>query len=157
MPLSSSFAGSGPDLREVVTTQREGKMMKRFGVSLAVCFAAMILGAVARAEPATYVAGLGQFSCSQFIATIGKIPPGKMERVHTGDSDLVSENSEYQQWLLGFVSGFNAAHPVEQEQQVRGIDIAGMDLCMRNWCNQHPTKSVFEGATAFINEMRSTR
>jgi hypothetical protein len=25
----------------------------------------------------------------------------------------------------------------------------------RNWYNQHPTKTVFEGASAFIDEMRT--
>jgi hypothetical protein len=28
-----------------------------------------------------------------------------------------------------------------------------MDLWMRNWCNQHPTHSVFQGAGVFINEL----
>jgi membrane protein required for colicin V production len=26
---------------------------------------------------------------------------------------------------------------------------------MRNWCKQHPTQTVVEGATAFINEIRN--
>ena len=47
--------------------------MKRFdmGVSLAVCFAAMILGAVAHAEGA-YVWGIGSTSCGEFTAISGK-------------------------------------------------------------------------------------
>src|SRR3974390_422093 len=132
-------------------------MMKRFdmGVSLAVCFAAMIWGTVAHAEPGSIsVTGIGQFSCGQFIATIGKRPPGKMDVMPTRKGDFVSENAEYQQWLMGFVTGFNAAHVGEQEQQVE-IDLAGTDLWMRNWCNQHPTKMVFDGAWAFIREMQT--
>jgi hypothetical protein len=54
---------------------------------------------------------------------------------------------------MGFVSGFNGAHANDVEQQVKGIDLAGMDLWMRNWCNKHPTQKVFEGASAFIDEM----
>ena len=45
-------------------------MMKR-SVSLAVCFAAMIWGAVAHAE--IIVLGQGTASCGQFIATIGNV------------------------------------------------------------------------------------
>ena len=134
-----------------------GQIMKRFdmGPSLAVCIAAMISGAVAHAEPGTLsVTGVGQFSCGQFIASIGKRPPGKMVVMPTRDGDFVSENAEYQQWLMGFVTGFNAAHLGEQEQQVE-IDLAGTDLWMRNWCKQHPTKMVFDGAWAFIHEMQT--
>jgi hypothetical protein len=131
--------------------------MKRFDmrVSLAICFTATIWGAVAHAESrSTDLMGMGAYSCDRFIAAIGKNPPGKIQAMdNTGLGRFVSENSMYQEWLLGFVSGFNATH--EQEQQVRGIDLAGMDLWMRNWCNQHPTKTIFEGASAFIDEMRT--
>jgi hypothetical protein len=71
-----------------------------------------------------------------------------MERMNTGDGYLASENAEYQQWLLGFVSGFNNSRAYWQEEQVTGIDLAGLELWMRNWCNQHPTQTVFEGAPA---------
>src|SRR6516225_4846991 len=139
-------------------------MMKRFdmGMSLAVCFAAMIWCAVAHAEQTAYTIGMGNLSCGKYIASIGKRPPGKIQSMTTRDGDLVSENAEYLQWLLGFVSGvnttlsaFNAAHPGEEQQQIESIDAAGVDLWMRNWCNQHPVKAVFEGAEAFINEMRT--
>jgi hypothetical protein len=128
--------------------------MKRFhtGVSLAGCFAAMIWGTVAHAQ--VFVIGVGTFSCGQFIGSIGKRSPGKVARMPTAEGDFLSENAAYQQWLLGFVSGFNATHVNEHAEQVRGIDLAGVDLWMRNWCNQHPTNTVFDGAVAFINEMQ---
>jgi hypothetical protein len=116
---------------------------------------------VAHAEQTLYTIGIGNLSCGKFIASIGKRPPGKV--MATRDGDLVSENAQYLQWLLGFVSGvnstlyvYNVAHPgEEQQQQIENIDAAGVDLWMRNWCNQHPVKSVFEGAVAFIGEMRT--
>jgi hypothetical protein len=113
------------------------------------------LGPVAHAEPGDiFVIGRGSYSCGQFIGTIGKRPPGKVDEMNTREGDFVSENAEYQQWLLGFVSGFNATHAGELEQQVTRIDLAGVDLWMRNWCRQHPTKTVLEGTVAFIKEMR---
>jgi hypothetical protein len=118
--------------------------------SLAVCFAAMIGGAHAE-SPGAFAIGIGTYSCGRFIATIGKLPPGNIQTIATGDGDFISENGEYQQWLLGYVSGFNAAHGAEREQQVTRIDIAGMDLWMRNWCNKHPTNSIAEGAVAFLS------
>jgi hypothetical protein len=138
-------------------------MMKRFdmGMSLAVCFAAMIWGAVAHADSlAVTVQGVGVHSCGQFIGAIGKSPP--YEYIDTRSGHFVSENAEYQEWLLGYVSAFNAtwsafsaAHPGEEWQidLFKRIDLAGMDLWMRNWCNQHPTQKVVDGALEFIHEM----
>jgi hypothetical protein len=134
-------------------------MMKRFdmGLSLAVCFAAMIWGAVAHAEVTGW--GVGSHSCGRFIATIGNLPPGEYRSVDPRNDHFVSENTQYQQWLMGFLTGFNfnafnTAPADDQGQQISGrIDLAGMDLWMRNWCNQHPTESVFHGAAAFIKEV----
>jgi hypothetical protein len=81
---------------------------------------------VAHAETGFNVTGLGMFSCGQFIATIGKNPPGRLQRMHTSDGDLVSENAEYVQWLLGFVTGFNSAHVEDEQQQVTRTEAAGV-------------------------------
>ena len=136
-----------------------GQMMKRFDmrVSLAVCFAAMIWSAVAHAEMGTIpVMGSGRESCGRLIAAIGNDPPGPGEQIiiETKRGVFFGEYTRYQDWLMGFVAGFNFTH-VGEEDTVRGIDLAGMDLWMRNWCNQHPTKLVFEGGIAFINEMQT--
>ena len=129
--------------------------MKRFDmrVSLAVCLAAMIWGAVAHAETgSTFVMGSGQDSCGKFIAAVGDASPGKYREINAGV--FVSENEAYLQWLMGFVSGVNAASVGEQEQQVSWADSAAMDLWMRNWCNQHPTQDFVQAAMAFVREMR---
>jgi hypothetical protein len=129
-------------------------MMKRFGT--AICFAAMTLGTVARAETGVAIGwGVGSHSCGRFIAAIGNLPPGQYRPIDTGNVHFVSENTQYQQWLMGFLTGFNfnIANGGDPEQQISGrIDLAGMDLWMRNWCNQHPTKLVYDAADAFIFE-----
>jgi hypothetical protein len=134
-----------------VSPSFEGQMMRYFDALLAVCFG-LLLMAVAHAEPIVAVMGGGQNSCGKFIGAIGGAPPGKYREMNTGSGVFVSEYRRYQEWLMGFVSGFNSAHSDDFEQQVK-IDLAGMDLWMRNWCNQHPTKKVFQAASAFINEM----
>jgi hypothetical protein len=127
-------------------------MMKRLGAAI---FAAMTLGAVAHAETGTFtVFGMGAYSCGEFIAASGNHAPGYSQVMDSGSGRLLSENSTYLQWLAGFVTAFNEARGGELEQQINGIDLAGLDLWMRNWCNQHPTKTIFDGASAFINEMR---
>jgi hypothetical protein len=125
-------------------------MMKRFGVSLAVCF--VIWGSVAHAETGvTHVLGAGYDSCGQLIAAVGDAPPGKFKKRNTATGVLLNEYARYQEWLGGFISGFNAVH--EEKQQI-SIDMAGIDLWMRNWCNKNPTKSVFYGASVLINELQ---
>jgi hypothetical protein len=100
----------------------------------------------------TRVSGLGTDSCGRLIAAVGSVPPGKFRSRDTASGVFVNEYAQYQEWLMGFVSGFNAMH--EEEQQV-SVDLAGLDLWMRNWCNKHPAQKVFHGALAFIDEMRS--
>jgi hypothetical protein len=108
----------------------------------------------------TFVIGVGQNSCGQLVAAIGDVRPGYHFAMDTGREGIfVNEYVRYQEWLMGFVSGYNATHTspdeVDQQKQIRGIEQAGMDLWMRNWCNQHRTEKVSQGAAAFVNEMRN--
>jgi hypothetical protein len=117
----------------------------------------LLMAGVAHAEPGeTFVIGSGHDSCGMFIAAIGNDKPGRYRETNRATGVFVSENRAYQEWLEGFVSGFNAAqvaHRGKLEQQVTKIDLAGMDLWVRNWCNKHPTETVFHGAETFIIEM----
>jgi hypothetical protein len=109
---------------------------------------------VAHAEMGTAVLGAGQYSCGKLIATAGTTPPGaRFQRTDREKGLIINEYAMYQEWLMGFVTGYNFAHNDLVEQQVARIDIAGLDLWMRNWCNQHPTQTVFQGASVFIKEM----
>jgi hypothetical protein len=131
-------------------------MMKRFDMRalLAICFGLLLTAVHAQTGPPRFVIGAGNYnSCGKFIATIGDVPLGKYRTMNTATGVFVSESERYQEWLLGFVSGFNYSHAGQLEQQVTKIDPAGMDLWMRNWCNQHPTQTVSDGAETFINEM----
>jgi hypothetical protein len=97
-------------------------------------------------------------SCGQFIAAIGDVPPGKYREVNTAKGVFVSEHRAHEEWLMGFVTGFNYAHPTDgddMERQITKLDIAALDLWMRNWCKRHPTNSLFEGMNIFIAEMKN--
>jgi hypothetical protein len=133
---------------------RQGEMMGIRSIILAVL---LLTAEVAPAEMnSTFNIGVGQFSCGKLIAAIGHAPPGSHEQMTTPNGIFIDEHTQYQEWMTGFVSGYNFAHSApgdEQKKQVRAIDQAGMDLWMRNWCNQHPTQTVFQASAAFINEM----
>jgi hypothetical protein len=98
------------------------------------------------------VLGAGQNSCGQLIAASTGIPPGNYKKMETVNGQFVHDFARYQGWLMGFVSGYNEAQS-NDTQQIK-VDLAGLDLWMRNWCNKNPTKLVFDGAHAFRLEMR---
>lgn len=104
----------------------------------------------------TLMLGAGQQSCGRLIAaaSVGVLP-GKYIKMNTQQGEFFNEYKEYQEWLMGFISGFNAAHGDDINQQVGNIDLAGLDVWIRNWCNRNPTKLVFEGGNAFVDEMRT--
>jgi hypothetical protein len=104
----------------------------------------------AHAQEGTIVLG-GAVSCGKFIAASTGVPPGSYKQ--TRDGQFVDDFARYQGWLMGFVSGYNDAQSDNLTQQIK-VDLAGLDLWMRNWCNKNPTKSVYEGASAFRLEMR---
>jgi hypothetical protein len=126
-------------------------MMRHFGALLAICFGLLLTG-VAHATP-VFALGAGNNSCGKLIGAIADDLPGQYRSINTATGVFFGDHVGYLQWLMGFVSGFNVAHAGDIEQQVTKIDPAGMDLWMRNWCNQHPTQTVWDGAYAFINEM----
>jgi hypothetical protein len=94
----------------------------------------------------------GGYSCGKLIASIGKAPLGSHSEMNTGAGIFIDEHTQYQEWLMGFVTGYNFAYssPADEppSKQVTEIDQAGADLWMRNWCNKHPTQTVFQGASA---------
>jgi hypothetical protein len=96
----------------------------------------------------TYAIGMGLNSCGQYLSAVHSHPPGtytSIERPQEGE--FFDEASRYQQWLGGFISGSNW----KQRNNVR-TDGAAIDVWMRRWCEQNPTKKVFEAAAAFVLE-----
>jgi hypothetical protein len=109
---------------------------------------------VAHAEEGlTFLVGVGVNSCGALTSTVDDVPLGKAREINTASGTFVSENARYQQWLMGFVSGYNLAHTRPGGKQLEEIDLPGIDWWMRNWCSKHPTKKVVDGAVAFVSEM----
>jgi hypothetical protein len=99
-----------------------------------------------------YFLGLGQKSCGAFIAATAGVPPGQYRVIQRQDGEYTNELSRYQQWMMGLASGYNAAHLEDTKLQLN-VDIAALDLWMRNWCNKNPTKLLMSAGLAFIDEM----
>jgi hypothetical protein len=122
----------------------------RFWLSLvAVCLASQAFAG----EAGVMVLGAGQRSCGQFIAAVGQGPVGAVMQVPAPNGGkYYAELIRYHEWMMGFVTGYNAAYEDNTDNQIR-IDMSALDLWMRRWCNDNPTKTVSQGAQVFRDQM----
>jgi len=112
----------------------------------------LIASGQAVAQSTIYAIGMGLNSCGQYLSAVHNHPPGtytSIERPQEGE--FFDEASRYQQWLGGFISGSNWKTYKDNGNNVR-TDGAAIDGWMRKWCEQNPTKKVFEAAAAFVLE-----
>jgi len=119
--------------------------------------AVLISGTVHAEQLPLSITGAGQKTYGSFISAVGNTPPGQFQQVNTRNGQFDSELRNYQSWLMGFITGVNAESMESQDQQINGVDIAAVDLWMRNWCNAQPIRIVLEGAMAFRKKCGSSR
>src|ERR1700733_6194181 len=98
-----------------------------------------------------YAFGVGTDSCGAYISHI-VAPPGKsISRTAPDDNkDYYSKSTTYLEWLLGFITGYNAA--VSDPDKQMQLDIAAVDLHMRKWCAQNPTSNIFTAVQQLLGK-----
>ena len=123
--------------------------MMRF-VQISLFWATLCCSGSSVAQP-IYALGVGTDSCSSFISHI-VAPPGKsISRTAPDDGrDYYSKSTTYFEWLLGFVTGYNAA--VNDTGKQIQLDPAAVDVYVRSWCAQNPTGNIFTAANQFLNK-----
>jgi len=118
--------------------------------------AAILLGAACVTSPAfagdIMILGVGQRSCGQFLAAGGEAPIGTVLQ----KGQYYGEQIRFNEWMMGFVSGFNAAYEGDVTSQIR-VDLASLDVWLRKWCNENPTKAISQAAVAFRDQMTHQR
>ena len=62
------------------------------------------------------------------------------------------EHIRYAEWVLGFLTATNL-WVMDGRNQLR-IDNAAIDVWIRKWCEQNPTKPLFQAANAFVLDQR---
>jgi hypothetical protein len=113
-------------------------------VRKALVLAVVLISGTARADDNIIVIGAGQKTCGSFISAVGDAPPGQFAMVNTRHGEFDSELRNYQSWLMGFVTGVNLERAAHEASQIANVDIAAIDLWMRNWCSTHPTRTVLK-------------
>ena len=120
-----------------------------------VIVAALILS---YAPTASYAQGanvydLGNDSCGKYLSAVHGHAPGK----GTGFKDrwrgqFYDDHTRYMDWLGGFVTATNLW--VTNDRNSIQSDNAAIDVWIRKWCEQNPTKTLVEAASAFVWDQR---
>jgi hypothetical protein len=116
---------------------------------LFVVFLFLSVGGAAAQEVPISVYGLGNKSCGAFIAAVQGLGPGE---TRTG-RDLYSLNALFDQYALGYITASNAL----AGNPVNGVDLPGIDLALRHYCENNPTNNFVTAVEKFIRSERNRR
>jgi hypothetical protein len=122
---------------------------------IATVIAALVLSTACHAEDwgsVKFVTGLGNNSCGKYLAAVHGHPPGGGKALDHPDGRLYDDHFRYMAWLSGFFSATNWL-VMDEHNQLR-IDNAAVDVWIRKWCEQNPTKALVEAAWAFVWDQR---
>jgi hypothetical protein len=97
-----------------------------------------------------YAFGAGTDSCNAYVAQAAALPGKSVSRIAPDDGrDYYSKSTIYLEWLLGFITAYNAGVS-DHTKQVQ-INPAAVDLYVRGWCAQNPTSNIFTAVHQFLN------
>lgn len=91
--------------------------------------------------------GVGNQSCGAFIAATTGFGPGQVGTITNGSEKYYSLNALFNQWALAFVTAGN----INKADNI-DVDLPGIDLWVRNWCNRNPTSFFVNALVAFEKE-----
>jgi hypothetical protein len=113
-----------------------------------VTVAALILSYASYAQSqGIYIYSLGGHSCGKYLAAVHGHPPGIGKVInHPQDGRFSDDHYLYMAWLEGFFSATNVW--VTNEPNGIKSDSAYIDVWIRKWCEQNPTKPLIEAASA---------
>lgn len=95
-----------------------------------------------------YTLGVGKDSCVSYVSRV-TATPGKLVSRPAPDDRQDLQSTIYLEWLLGFVSGYNATlnDPAERVQ----VDVAAVDRYVRWWCGQNRASNISTAVQRFLN------
>jgi hypothetical protein len=86
----------------------------------------------------------------RYLSGVHNHPPGTPRVMKHEEGRFADEHSGYLDWLAGFVTASNAWIARTGTGNSIRTDYAAIDVWVRKWCEQNPTRSVFEAANAFV-------
>jgi hypothetical protein len=116
--------------------------------------AALLLGCIPTAahaqQPYFFASGIGRSACGQYLSAFHDRPPGKIRTITHPEGEFVDEAARYTDWLAGFFTASNWWIARTGKGNSVRADYATIDVWMKRWCEQNPTKSVLEGAIEYV-------
>ena len=92
------------------------------------------------------VVGLGSDSCASFVLALTDNRP--TDAMTMGGKTYFTTANAYTQWVTGFVTSANwSGRPGKGQMQ---IDVNGISLWVKNYCEQNPSQSIVFAASAFV-------
>jgi hypothetical protein len=105
------------------------------------------------AQKSYYVYNPGTHSCGKYLAAVHGHPPGKGKVLnYPQEGRFFDDHSLYMAWLHGFFSATN--YWVTNNPNDIQSDQSAIDVWIRKWCDQNPTKTLAEAASAFVWDQR---
>jgi hypothetical protein len=103
------------------------------------------------AQPYFNASGIGRSGCGQYLSAFHDRPPGKIRTITHPEGEFVDQAARYTDWLAGFFTASNWWMARTGKGNSVRADYAIIDVWMKRWCEQNPTKSVLEGAIEYVN------
>lgn len=102
----------------------------------------LLLGTAAEAmESGQYVVnGIGGDSCASFVLSLSDYQP--TNAIVTGGKTYYTMANAYTQWLAGYITAGS--------QGANRVDVNGIALWVKKYCEANPSESLVFGAGAFI-------
>ena len=123
----------------------------RYFVAAVIAASALSYGTTADAQK-VFVTGLGHNSCGQYLAAVHGHPPGKSIVADLPQGQFHDDHHRYIEWLRGFLTATDLL-VMDGPNQLK-VDDAAIDVWIRKWCEQNPTKPLFQAASEFVRDQR---
>jgi hypothetical protein len=90
-------------------------------------------------------------SCGQYLSAVYNHPPGQTRSINHPEGQFFDDAARYFDWLAGFIAASNWwMARTDTGNSVNNADYAAIDVWVRRWCEQNPTKSVVEAVSEFV-------
>ena len=98
------------------------------------------------------VSEVGAHSCGKYLAAVHGHAPGTGRSIDLPEGRAYDEHIRYAEWVPGFLTATNW-WVIDERNQIHP-DGAAVDVWIRKWCEQNPTKTLVEAASAFVWDQR---
>jgi len=126
----------------------------RYVVTAMIAALVLSYGAAANAQGrGVFIYDPGNQSCGKYLAAVRGHAPGTASAIDRHSRRYSDDHYLYMAWLGGFLSATNWWVMDAEHNEIRA-DGSAVDVWIRKWCEQNPTRRLIEAASAFAWDQR---